>query len=85
MGNATANLVIYLAIMAIVFGSLGWFFVRYVLGRRRMNSGARALGLVNFEYFQHSDGKKAVQEILYTQEAWQEDAEDGDPPDTEGR
>jgi hypothetical protein len=54
--------------------------VRYVVGRRRIRSGLRALGVVNFEYLQNADGKKAVQEIMYAQEAWQEEDGEGDPP-----
>ena len=79
-GNAV-NGVIFFVIVVGVFGFLGWYFVRYVVGRRRVRSGTRALAVVNFEYLQNADGKKAVQEIMYTQEAWQEDDEGGDPPE----
>jgi len=79
-GNAV-NGVIFVVIVGAVFGFLGWYFVRYVVGRRRVNSGARALAVVTFEYLQNADGKRAVQEIMYTHEAWQEDDQAGDPPD----
>jgi hypothetical protein len=75
------NTVIYVAIVGGVFGFLIWYFIRYVVGKRRVGSGLRALGLVNWEYFQTADGKKAVQEILYTQEAWQEEDDEGEPPE----
>jgi len=75
------NTIIYILIVGVVFGFLGWYFVRYVLGKRRIASGNRALGIVNFEYFQNADGKKAVQEIMYTQEAWEREDDEGDPPE----
>ena len=78
-GNAV-NTVIYIVIVGGVFGFLLWYFVRYVVGKRRVSSGSRALGIVNWEYLQAGDGKKAIQEIMYTQEAWQEEDEEGDPP-----
>lgn len=75
------NTVIYVVIVGGVTAFLWWFFARYVVGRRRINSGNRALGLVNFEYPQHADSKRAVQEILFTQEAWEERRDSGDPPE----
>jgi hypothetical protein len=79
-GNAVNGL-IFFVIVGGVFGFLGWYFVRYVIGRRRVRSGTRALAIVNFEYLQNADGRKAVQEIMYTQEAWQEEDDEGDPPE----
>lgn len=77
--------VIEIIISALLLGSLlgflGWFFARYVVGRRRIASGDRALGIVNFEYLQSADGKRAVQEIMFTQEAWEEEHHDGGPPE----
>lgn len=72
---------VYVVIVGGVTGFLWWFFALYVLGPRRIKSGNRALGLVNFEYLQHADAKRAVQEILFTQEAWEEKHESGDPPE----
>ena len=37
--------------------------------------------LYDWEYMQNKDNQRAVQEILFTQEAWEERHEDGDPPD----
>lgn len=71
----------YLVIVGGVWAFLWWYFARYVIGRRRINSGNRALGAVNFEYLQNADAARAVQEIHFTQEAWQERHEDGDTPD----
>jgi hypothetical protein len=76
----TFNTLVYLVIVGGVWAFLWWYFARFVIGRRRINSGNRALGLVNFEYLQNADNKKAVQEILFTQEAWEEKSEEGDPP-----
>lgn len=70
MSTNTVNGIIFAVIVGCVFGFLGWYFVRYVVGRRRLRSGLRALGVVNFEYLQNADGKKAVQEIMCAQEAW---------------
>jgi hypothetical protein len=81
MDGNTVNGIIFAVIVVGVFGFLGWYFVRYVLGRRRLSSGLRALGIVNFEYLQTADGKKAVQEIMHTQEAWQVEDGKGDPPE----
>lgn len=81
MDGNTVNGIIFAVIVGGVFGFLGWYFVRYVMGRRRVSSGLRALGIVNFEYLQHADGKRAVQEIMYAQEAWQEEDDEGDPPE----
>jgi hypothetical protein len=81
MSGTAINTIVFFAIVVGVFGFLVWFFIRYVVGKRRVSSGSRALGLVNWEYLQAGDGKKAIQEIMYTQEAWQEDAEEGDPPE----
>jgi len=81
MNGNTVNGIIFAVIVGGVFGFLGWYFVRYVVGRRRVSSGLRALGVVNFEYLQNADGKKAVQEIMYAQEAWQEEDGEGDPPE----
>jgi hypothetical protein len=75
------EILIYALLLGSLLGFLGWFFARYVIGRRRIASGNRALGIVNFEYLQSADGKRAVQEIMFTQEAWEERHEDGDPPD----
>ena len=80
MDANTINTIIYLVIVGGVLGFLGWYFLRYVVGKRRVSSGSRALGLVNWEYLQGADGKKAIQEILHTQEAWQEEDDEGDPP-----
>ena len=80
MSTNTVNGIIFAVIVGCVFGFLGWYFVRYVVGRRRLRSGLRALGVVNFEYLQNADRKKAVQEIMYAQEAWQEEDGEGDPP-----
>ena len=80
MNGNTVNGIIFAVIVGGVFGFLGWYFVRYVVGRRRVSSGLRALGIVNFEYLQNADSKKAVQEIMYAQEAWQEEDGEGDPP-----
>jgi hypothetical protein len=77
----TSNTLIYILIVGGVFGFLGWFFLRYVVGRRRIASGNRALGIVNYEYMQNADGQKAVQEIMYTQEAWEQEDDEGDPPE----
>jgi hypothetical protein len=81
MNGNTVNGIIFAVIVGGVFGFLGWYFVRYVVGRRRIRSGLRALGIVNFEYLQNADAKKAVQEIMYAQEAWQEEDGEGDPPE----
>jgi len=81
MSGNTVNGIIFAVIVVGVFGFLGWYFVRYVLGRRRLSSGLRALGIVNFEYLQTADGKKAVQEIMHTHEAWREEDGAGDPPE----
>ncbi len=81
MSGNTVNGIIFAVIVGGVFGFLGWYFVRYVLGRRRLSSGLRALGIVNFEYLQTADGKKAVQEIMHTQEAWQQEDGAGEPPE----
>ena len=81
MNGNTVNGIIFAVIVGGVFGFLGWYFVRYVVGRRRVSSGLRALGIVNFEYLQNADGRKAIQEILYTQEASQEEDGEGDPPE----
>jgi hypothetical protein len=81
MNGNTVNGIVFAVIVVGVFGFLGWYFVRYVVGRRRVSSGLRALGIVNFEYLQNADGKKAVQEIMHTQEAWQEEDGEGDPPE----
>ena len=81
MTESIINGIVFAAVVGAVFGLLGWYFARYVAGRRRVSSGLRALGLVNFEYLQNADGKKAVQEILFTQEAWQQGDDEGDPPE----
>ena len=80
MTGNTINGIIFFVIVGGVFGFLGWYFVRYVVGRRRVSSGSRALAIVNFEYLQNADGRKAVQEIMYTEEAWRQEDDDGDPP-----
>ena len=66
----TFNTFIYLAIVGGVWAFLWWYFANFVIG-----------SMVNFEYMQNADGKRAVQEILHTEEAWQEKHEDGDPPE----
>jgi len=81
MSSNAMNTVIYVVIVSGVFGFLLWFFIRYVVGRRRVNSGSRALGIVNWEYMQGGDGKRAIQEIMYTQEAWKQEDDEGDPPE----
>lgn len=81
MSDDVVEIIVYVILLGSLLGFLGWFFARYVIGRRRIASGNRALGIVNFEYFQTADGKRAVQEIMYTQEAWEETHEDGDPPE----
>jgi hypothetical protein len=81
MNGNTVNGIIFAVIVGGVFGFLGWYFIRYVAGRRRISSGLRALGMVNFEYLQNADSKKAVQEIMYAQEARQEEDGEGDPPE----
>ena len=81
MTEGIINGVVFATVVGAVLGLLGWYFARYVAGRRRVSSGLRALGLVNFEYLQNADGKKAVQEILFTQEAWQQGDDEGDPPE----
>jgi len=81
MNGNTVNGIIFAVIVGGVFGFLGWYFVRYVVGRRRVSSGLRALGIVNFEYLRNADGRKAVQEIMHTQEAWQEEDDAGEPPE----
>ena len=73
---------VYLVIVGGVWAFLWWFFARYVVGHRRIKSGNRALGWVNFEYLQNADNRRAVQEILFTQEAWEEKHESGDPPES---
>ena len=78
----TFSTAVYLVIVGGVWAFLWWFFARYVVGHRRIKSGNRALGLVNFEYLQNADNKRAVQEILFTQEAWEEKHETGDPPES---
>jgi len=78
----TFSTAVYLVIVVGVWAFLWWFFARYVVGHRRIKSGNRALGLVNFEYLQNADNKRAVQEILFTQEAWEEKHESGDPPES---
>jgi hypothetical protein len=75
------NTLVFILIVGAVFGFIGWYFVRYVIGKRRLASGNRALGIVSFEYFQNADGKKAVQEIMYAQEAWEQEDDEGDPPE----
>ena len=76
---------IEIIISALLLGSMpgfpGRLFARYVVGRRRIASGNRALGIVNFEYLQNADGRSAVQEIMFAREAWEEKHEDGDPPE----
>jgi len=81
MSSNAMNTVIYVVIVSGVFGFLLWVFIRYVVGRRRVNSGSRALGIVNWEYMQGGDGKRAIQEIMYTQEAWKQEDDEGDPPE----
>jgi len=76
----TASTLVYLAIVGGVWAFLWWYFARYVIGRRRIASGHRALGLVAWEYMQNRDNQRAVREILFTQEAWQERRDDGDRP-----
>jgi hypothetical protein len=87
--ESTRNLVtfstlVYIVIVGGLWAFLWWFFARYVYGPRRISSGNRALGLVNFEYMQNADSQRAVQEILFTQEAWEEKHESGDPPEAGG-
>ena len=77
----TSSTLVYLVIVGGVWAFLWWYFARYVVGRRRIASGNRALGLVAWEYMQNKDNQRAVQEILFTQEAWEERHDDGDPPD----
>jgi hypothetical protein len=81
MSAEILDVVIYSVILGSLVGFLLWFFARYVVGRRRINSGLRALGIVNVEYLSSADRTRAVQEIMYTQEVWQEKHEDGDPPE----
>jgi hypothetical protein len=81
MSGSTVNAIVFFVVVGGVLGFLGWYFVRYVAGRRRISSGLRALALVNYEYLQNAVGKKAVQEILYTEQAWQEEDDQGDPPE----
>ncbi len=81
MDNNTINTIIYVVVVGGVFAFFGWYFVRYVVGKRRVNSGSRALGIVNWEYLQGGHGKKAIQEIMYTQEAWRQEDDEGDPPE----
>lgn len=81
MTESTIYGIVFAVVVGAVLGFLGWYVARYVAGRRRISSGLRALGLVNFEYLQNADGKKAVQEILFTQEAWQRKDDEGDPPE----
>ena len=69
----------YIAIVGGVWAFLWWYFARYVIGRRRINSGNRAIGLVAFEAIQNADGGRAVQEILHTEEASEEKHHTGDP------
>lgn len=71
----------YVAIVGGVWAFIWWYFARYVVGRRRIASGNRALGLVAWEYMQNRDNQRAAREILFTQEAWEEKHEDGDPPE----
>jgi hypothetical protein len=77
----STSTLVYIAIVGGVWAFLWWYFARYVIGRRRIASGNRALGLVAWEYMQNKDNQRAVQEILFTQETWQERHDDGDPPD----
>jgi hypothetical protein len=81
MNGNTVNGIIFAVIVGGVFGFLGWYFIRYVAGRRRISSGLRALGMVNFEYMQKPDSKQAVQESMSAQEARQEEDGEGDPPE----
>jgi hypothetical protein len=81
----TASDLVYLAIVGGIWAFLWWYFARYVIGNRRIASGNRALGLVAWEYMQNKDNQRAVQEILFTQEVWEEACEDGDPPEAGGR
>jgi hypothetical protein len=76
----TFSLVIYGVVVGGVTAFLWWFFARFVVGRRRIRSGNRAIGLAAFESLQNADNLRAVQEILFTQEAWEEKRESGDPP-----
>ena len=77
----TLSTLTYIVIVGGVWAFLWWYFARYVIERRRISSGNRALGLVNFEYMQNADNAKAVQEILYTQEAWEERHDEGETPE----
>jgi hypothetical protein len=77
----TSSDLIYLAIVVGIWAFLWWYFAKYVIGRRRIASGNRALGLVAWEYMQNKDNQRAVQEILFTQEVWEEKHEDGDLPE----
>jgi hypothetical protein len=81
MSSEILDVVIYGLILGSLVGFLLWFFARYVIGRRRINSGSRALGIVNLEYMSSADRNRAVREIMHTQEVWQEKRESGDPPE----
>ena len=81
MSSEILDVVMYSLILGPLVGFLLWFFARYVIGRRRINSGSRALGIANLEYLSSADRNRAVQEIMHTQEVWQEKRESGDPPE----
>jgi hypothetical protein len=76
----TFSTLAYIAIVGGVWAFLWWYFARYVIGRRRISSGNRAIGLVAFEALQNADGRRAVQEILHAEEVWEEKHDSGDPP-----
>jgi hypothetical protein len=55
MSSEILDVIIYSVILGFLVGFLLWFFARYVIGRRRINSGSRALGIVNLEYMSSAD------------------------------
>ena len=68
----------YLILVGVVVGLFVWFFLRYVVGKRRLSTGTRTVGTVIFESFQNADGQEAIEEIMYTKESWQEEDGGGD-------
>ncbi len=68
----------YLMFVGVIVGLLVWFFLRYVVGKRRLFSGTRTVGTVIFESFQNADGQEAIEEIMYTKESWQQEDGEGD-------
>jgi hypothetical protein len=71
----------YLIFVAVIVGLFVWFFLRYVVGKRRLSTGTRTVGTVIFESFRNADGQEAIEEIMYIKESWQKEDGEGDDID----